>query len=344
MAQPNSRLGADHYVPILKCKQGELGALNTANPQRLMPLIELPDRGRVSGLISAWHYGGHSILVHPLNLEAVDDSAWASEIDGIFDDLRASSVSAVPVVTADEGIDSITAVRGIAQRDNLGVCVRLDSESLALDTPANVKSELDQLLSDLDQAPDSIDLVLDSGLVRSSVVARVTTAEAALRVLPYMQAWRNLILTFSAFPETMDGIAPKSSVTAVDREDAIAFATLISRNPDREPVFGDYAVGVPFYSDMPWTPIPSIRYTEDRYWMIHRGATKANRSAQYVGLAQDIVSAPYFSGRHFSAGDEYFDDVATGSVGPGNPMTYVRANTSHHLAAVLHRLATLGVP
>lgn len=133
-------------------------------------------------------------------------------------------------------------------------------------------------------------------------------------------------------------------MTQIIREDAVAFATLMTRQPEREPNYADYTVGVPFYADIPWAPIPSIRYAHGASWMIHRGATKNNRSAQYIQLATDVVGAAYFAGSAASAGDQYLAAVASGHDGPGNPMTYVRAATSRHLACVQERLSTLGVP
>lgn len=176
------------------------------------------------------------------------------------------------------------------------------------------------------------------------MVARVTTAEAALRTLPAIGAWRSVVVAFSAFPERLGDVVSPSSVGQLPREDALAFTTLAARGVDRELVYGDYAVGTPFYADIPWAPIPALRYASGEHWFVHRGATKANRSAQYVALAADLVSAGHFAGSGTSRGDQYFSDVASGVDGPGNPTTYVRAGTSRHLACVLDRLATLGVP
>jgi hypothetical protein len=176
------------------------------------------------------------------------------------------------------------------------------------------------------------------------LASRVITAEAALRVVPNIGSWRNFAVSFSAFPESVGQVAARNAITQISRDDALAFTALVGRGPERTPIFSDYAVGVPFYADVRWMPIPSIKYASGESWFVHRGATKDNRNSQYVQLATNVVGSAEYAGASASDGDAYFEAVAHGHVGPGNPMTYVRAATSRHLACVLNRLAMLGVP
>lgn len=342
MATPNTTLGRDHYVAILKGKQGELGALSTASPDRLVPLVELLDEKAASNLTSSWDTA--SVLwVQPFNFDGLDDAVWADEVEKMFDILRSASLKAVPVVTTEDGPDVLDRLKAIIAVDGRGAVIRLDAEEAAVASKAAVKADIDDLLGSLGLAPDVCDLVLDVGLVRNSLASRVATAEAALASIPYLQDWRNLATAFSAFPDSLTEY-PKSHVSTIARDDASAYVTLIGRGPDREPIFGDYAIGTPYYATVAWSPIPAIRYTSDLSWMVHRAATKQNRSPQYVALCGQVRAASYFAGSGFSAGDAYIDAVASGHAGPGNPMTYVRAGTSHHLATVLDRLATVGAP
>jgi hypothetical protein len=227
--------------------------------------------------------------------------------------------------------------------DSRGAAIRLDADDLVLASPATIASDLAQLLTDLGVSEGTCDLVVDAGLTRDTIASRVATAEAALAATPALGAWRNVIVAFSAFPESLTDVA-KGTVTQFVREDALAFQALLGRGLPREVVFSDYGVGVPFYSDAAWAPIPGIRYTVDGYWMVHRGMSKLNPSPQYQQLAANVVAAGTFAGAAFSAGDQYLDAVAGGHAGPGSAMTYLRAAMSHHVACVLHRLATLGVP
>ena len=348
MVATNAVVPGDGYVPVLKCKQGEVGALGTLpdpDRDRVLPLIEVRDPVKnAASLVSAWPHSAHALLVHPLNVDEHDEAAWAAMVRDMFDELRTASVSAVPVVTPDDGPPVLAEVAAAVASGKNGVCIRLDAESIALATPAAVAADVNAVLAAVGVAEADADLVVDVGLVRDSRAAMVATCESALRVIPNLPSWRNVITAFSAFPESVGDVAATGAVTQVVREDALAYAAIVSRGPSRDLVYADYTVGTPIYADIPWAPIPSIRYADGQWWNVHRGVTKSDRSRQYEKLALDVVASASYAGPSFSAGDQYLSDVAAGRDGPGNPMTYVRAATSRHMACVLDRLATLGVP
>jgi hypothetical protein len=348
MTAPNTMMQPDNYVPLLKCKQGELGALSWLRPadrDRLVPLVEvLGNAKQATALASAWPDRTNVIFVHPLNIDDIDDAGWETTVSDFFDRLRQVAVPFVPVVTMDDSAGLLAVVSATCARDGRGAVIRLDGEATALASSASLAAELTNLLSGIGLSSAECDLILDLGLVRDSVVARVTTAEAALRSVPRTATWRNVILAFSAFPDSVGLLVPASTIGRLPRDDAVAFTVLSRRGPAREPIFADYAIGTPLYVNIPWAPIPAVRYTSGQHWFIHRGATKVNRSAQYVSLATDLVASPHFAGAGSSRGDLYFSDVAAGVDGPGNPTTYVRAGTARHLVCVLERLSTLGEP
>jgi hypothetical protein len=347
VVQANSAIPNDGYIPIIKSKQGELGAVGLVVPSdrsRLVPLVEVAEPDRCAPVAGAWADSSHVLFVHALNLDDLDDAAWSADVQAIFDELRRLDVAAVPVAATEDSADVRAILNSVVSQDGRGICIRLDAEDIALASPAAVGAEVRQLLSDVGVGVGNSDLLIDVGTTRDSVVSRVTTAEAALRVIPTLSAWRSLVVAFSAFPETLEPAAPKGTATPIPRDDASAFAALQGRFAERSLTYGDYTIGVPFYADVPWAPIPAIRYADGDRWMVHRGQSRNGRSAQYVQLATDVVTAPYFGGAGFSAGDQYLDAVANGRDGPGNPMTYVRAGVSRHLAVVLDRLATIGVP
>lgn len=345
MVNANAAFPVGTYVPVLKAKMGELGAVGLLPVRdRIVPLLEVyePSRQGVA-IVPAWPDDSNVLLVHVLNGEDVDDDDFAALSEDLFVRLRTACVKAVPVITTDDPAVVIGAVARVVGVDGRGVALRIDVESAALASATAFAAEIDALLRAVGTTPLETDLIVDAGAVRDSLTARITTVEAVLRVVPHLRDWRNLVVAYSAFPETLASLA-RDAVTTLPREDALAFTTLIGRSLIRTPVYGDYAIGNPFYSDNPFTPIPNIRYAEGGSWQVHRAATVSNRSAQYISLATDVVNASYYAGPAASPGDAYLNRVAAGTDGPGTPMTYVRAGTSRHLACVLDRLATLGVP
>lgn len=346
MTSPNTAFPTDAYVPLLKSKQGELGALGwVSSRDRLIPLLEVRDPGQqAQAIANAWPDQNHVLLIHPLNVDAHDESDWINFVSTLFDVLRTNNVAFVPVVSTDDSQAVIAAVAAAVAQDGRGACIRLDAETFALTPTASAANEVAQLLAALGVDATQVDLVVDGGLLRDSLASRVTTVESALNAIPTIHSWRNVVVAYSAFPDSLADVAAANTVTQLSRDDALAFATLVNRTPARVPNYGDYAVGTPFYADISWAPIPAVRYASEDSWYVHRGATKANRSAQYMQLSNNVVGSAHYAGATASRGDAYLHDVATGAVGPGNPMTFVRAATSRHLACVLDRLATLGVP
>ena len=347
MVAPNSNMPAQAYVPILKAKQGELaavGQLTAGEHENLAPLVEIREPVKqVAHLARAWQDPQNVLYVHLLEGDQ-DETVWADLVREAYADLRAADVPFVPVVTTEDGADLISHAADAIRADGRGAAIRLEGEVVALAPATTLAAELANLLSALAITEHSCDVVVDLGLVRDSTAARVTTAEAALRALPNLSAWRNVIVAFSAFPEALGAVVAAGTTVPIPRDDALAFATLSGRSPGRVIVYGDYCIGTPFYQDAPWSPIPAIRYASGSNWYIHRGTSRSNRSPQYCQLAQNLVAAPYFRVPTTTAGDQYLLGVASGAAGPGSPTTYVTAGTSRHLGCVMDRLATLGEP
>lgn len=342
MVSPGSLLPTDSYVPILKAKRAEYQALKSCKPDRLVPLLEVVNAAAARTAIpDMWPRKDHALWIHPLNADNVDDPSFATDIASLFAELRPTT-AAVPVVTVAEGPDTLAVVRHIVKLDGYGVVLRVEAEDI-LDAASNISAEIQATLDKLSITHKNTDFVLDCGLEKGSASALAAIANQCLQTLPSLADWRSVVVAFSAFPANMASLVPASSIRTIPREDATAFA-LTQPRFDRELVFGDYTIGVPTYSDVAFAPIPNIRYASGSDWIVHRAKERKAPSHQYRGLAQDIVSAPYYSGPNFSPGDKRISEVANGASGPGNATTHLQAGISRHIHVVLDRLATLGGP
>lgn len=334
--------GAEHFVPILKSKQGELGALQQLDPgsrARTTPLLEVrfaEPEGIAFSLLTAC--GELPFFVHAVNVDGVESQPWSDFVQELFSRLRDVGAAAIPVVTPDDEAEILARVADITSTDGRGACIRADAEDVALSTIEALGQELERIRAPLSLQAGDVDLLIDVGTVRDSLVARVTTAEAALRLVPDPGEWRTLTTAFSSFPERLGEVVGHGVVVPLPRADAQAYALLRERAHVRTPTYADYGLGVPFYGDTPFLPVPNIRYTVEGSWMVHRGQSRADRNTQYVNLARQLAGAEYFDGAAFSYGDEYVEQVASGHGGPGNPMTWLRAATNRHLVYVSTRL------
>ena len=138
-----------HYVPILKGRQGEYGALETLNlrvKNSLMPLIEIPP--------IPWDWtedqplktiDGHLVKIATNFKKSIGvgrpffiDLLWIPEsermeegslpLDWIFRVSREQELLPIPVVNLLRGDDFLRAAEAILKEDGRGVCLRIQRE------------------------------------------------------------------------------------------------------------------------------------------------------------------------------------------------------------------------
>lgn len=344
MVAPNASFSQPSYVAILKAKQGELLAVQTTPRENFIPLLEVIDPSKSAGIGRIWPHSDHVAWLQPIRLDGTDDQGWVDVVTGMFNGLRAIGSLVAPVVTLDDRPEIYQAIREVVATDQRGMVLRLDCEDALEETPDDLLAAVDELLGACDVVPADCDLVLDAGLVDGAAAVQSGAVSSALAALPHVTSWRNVVAAFSGFPNMVGDHVPPSSVVPVPRTDAAAFNQLSARWGQTQLTFGDYAVGVPTYTDVKWSPIPNIRYAVRGEWIIHRAATRLNPSPQYIQLARDVAASTYFAGPTASPGDRYINDVATGVDGPGNAGSYLRAAMSRHFHVVLESLAIHGAP
>lgn len=341
MVSPLTKLPLDAYVPILKGKAAELGAVSTAPKERLVPLLEFIDPVKASSALpKAWNTADGAVWVQMLNVEGINDPKFAGQIADFFDRVR-EKVCAVPVVTTTETPDTFSAIASVIAKDGRGVILRIDVEDL-IDSEVNTADDITAVLEQLNIASSQVALVVDGGTLTGSQTIQATLAIQALSALN-LREWMSVVLSFSAFPEELGKVAARNSVTPIPRVDAKTFVT-VRNKMEGSLIYGDYAVGTPRYGSAPFAPIPNIRYATNDAWQVHRGGKRSSPSTQYVALAKDIVNASYYGGKNFSPADQKLNDVASKVGGPGNATIHLRIAASRHLHLVLWRLANLGAP
>ncbi|MGA2182558.1 MAG: beta family protein [Bryobacteraceae bacterium] len=352
----------DHYVPILKGRAGEYGALQMLTPsmrQALTPLVEIPpipwdyEQERPAKTIDqhlkkvgqkidrAWGLGGR-ILV---DLLWIPDSERM--IDGghplscVFQSFR--RVEAVPVVGLLRGDEYLQACRTIVDQDNRGVCVRIQREDFT--DFDDLGGTVARVLNTVGATVKGSDLIFDLGALtpdeRSLGVA--TVIDLANR-LPYLGEWRSFTIAVTSFPQNLTGL-PSSDLSLIPRQEWILRTGLVrERNRlARMPTFGDYAISHPEPAEVDprvMRPSASVRYTCDAAWLILKARNLRDYGfEQFHEVCRVLVQRTEYSGRRFSWGDGYIDDCAARRVGTGNLTTWRKVGTSHHLAFAVRQLA-----
>jgi hypothetical protein len=354
-----------HYVPILKAKLGEYGALEDLTRTRkdgMTPILEVAP--------IPWDWGldqpAKSIAEHLQGLGAAITRAWGIErevfIDSLYlddndffgdgrspvaavlDSCRVEGLLAIPVTGPSRSANHHADVANAASQDGRGVCIRVVQDDLV--DLLKLDQSLSALLQTLGVPRTDADLVVDFEHVLGQAATATIAATAVLATLPNLNDWRTLTLASSGFPENLSGIAA-DSVAAAPRYDWEVWQALVARRDSlpRLPTFGDYAIAAPTFTEIDPRVMrmsAAIRYTADADWVILKGRnTRDYGFGQFNDLCRILIARPEYTGAGFSRGDAYINDCASGNGGPGNATSWRRVGTNHHLSFVVDQIANL---
>lgn len=355
-----------HYVPILKAKAGEYGALETLKSlpkSRLTPLLELWP--------IPWDFEGDrpakSIDTHLKNVAQRLKKHWGIERslfldllfipssetmkDGrhplkyVFDEARVHSVQLIPTTGTNRDTSYQEAVKDTVAVDGRGVCIRLENDDF--EDTAELETALTQLLGFLQLSRMEADLLLDFKELSERQTSPVIIAvRSVLNSLRSVKDWRTIIFTGSGFPENLSQLS-SGSINRRARTEWVIWKTLANdRNKiPRLPTFGDYAIAHP--EPMEVDPrlmrmSANLRYTTDNDWLILKGRNVRDYGyEQFNDLCGTLVQFNEYCGPSYSWGDAYIDNCVNNIEGPGSATTWRKVGTNHHLTFVTEQLASL---
>lgn len=324
-----------HYVPVLKGKQGEYVALEQCGHLERawsVPLIEYvhgnrPVEYHAERIGRAW---GTNPFYWDFRLVDDDDETAVPLLQEGFGEARKNGSNAVPVTGLDRSDAYQHTIATIMNEDGRGMCLRISPDYLPLQ-----QDQVDQLLSSLDGSPQSTDLLIDLGDIFNQTPGLLTiSCVNALQSTPHIADWRSLIIASGAYPSDASQFA-SNSVSTTPRNDWLLWTNLSAATVPRRPSFGDYGGRNPALLDLDPAIIrrsANIRYTTSTDWLVLKGGQiRTQGSGQYHQLCQSLIARPEYSGPTFSWGDQYIQECANQTNGPGNAQTWVQVPLSHHL-------------
>jgi hypothetical protein len=355
------------YVPVLKGKQGEFGALQSLDERwrsKIRPCIEVPavaydftnHRPKTSvdrhlAVIADRLRLSWGPLPFFLDLSLLPPDARTEDgthpADRMFDACKEKGVNPIPVSQPqlDNVHQEILARR--AKERGSGLCLRLRVEALLEGDPVQIVKLLMARLKITD--PCSADVMLDASYVMDNHVTAVRNGVlSVLSRLPSIEEWRSITLVGCGFPENLIGLAP-GTVVAFPRTEWRLWQGMLSNDcgPKRLPTFGDYAIQHPTQKEIDQRvvgPSASIRYTSKGHWLIFRGrgvrTLKSGGLAQYKRLSQAVTDHEDYSGKEFSWGDRYISDCARGAARTGGMPLWRQIGTNHHITFVSHQVSS----
>ena len=360
----NNMFDSKHYVPILKWKRAEQGALKgleekhkriiTPLIQFVMPKNKPEDKledviARFDGqlaeipgkIIDIWgkspiFIGVNLLYSTSLNEKALDViSRGGHELGGVF----------IPVIHLNDDEKIKKSALNVAKETGNGLCVRLICSDFSDMT--KLDHDIASLLSSGLNEKD-IDLLIDIKETVKDGEKYVKYFNLSQKV-PNLMKWRTLIFASGSFPEDL-------SECKVDEENLIpridwkSWKECIGKKLQRKPTFSDYTIQHPIYKEASqfYHPTSSIKYTLKSEWLIMKG--QRQRFEQYLAHAAELVKDKRYCGEDFSNGDKYIAEKAKhfsvyaknpAIKGTGSTETWLKAGLSHHLVLVAHQVSTL---
>lgn len=350
---------ADHYMPALRWKKGEISALrqflrsddnNVVTPLILVDNVaerQQNEAPRVSARIPVepkkyidYTASEMQKLFHSRRA-LVDTSLFDSQrtdIDGLsefFSNAIAKLSRLVPVLRLTDASARLASFRG--QVDGKGIALRLPEKSFA------ATAQVDDFLRGLNLDESSVDLIADLEFLEQERPDIEPIADLLSGLSRRRIAWRSMTLLSGAYP--LKPSFGENGWLDLARSDWITYAKLthaLVTRKGRVASFGDYGIINPNAKPTSGSgggggTRPIIRYCATDVWRVRRASaiTKKGSLSEYFDLSRECVTNDAYMGRDFSFGDCYIDDRAMGRVSQGgNASSYITVDINHHLKFV----------
>jgi hypothetical protein len=349
----------DHYVPILKCKKGELDALKGLPGEifeRFTPLLEiaLPDRIDTDDTSPGELTSCFQKIAEDINKSCKAFpfffDTWQIE-DGLqadtgehpvvwfqkkFNDL---GMKAIPIVGIDRSQEYLSAFAEACKISN-EVCIRMEVADFPLSP-----EEIPSLLGRCKVPFSKTHLIFDYEFINDSHYKLVRLAIDSLpQTLRNLDEYASYTIAGSSFPESMATV--NQGVNFVPRIEWALYKEIIAspKHEGRKPTFGDYAINyvrpLEDFDPTTMTASANIRYTVEDDWMIVKGRSLKKGFEQFYDLAGIVIQQKQYCGPGYSEGDAMIDACAKRASSTGSQTTWRKIGTSHHITFVVRQIAS----
>ncbi|MEY4531850.1 MAG: hypothetical protein RLZZ156_2571 [Deinococcota bacterium] len=343
------------YVPILQTRQAEIKALvSLKNKDIIYPLLvdtlklEEDESGGLSNrtltkLMKGWSEE------NPIMVDGIHSSDFEKTIEAVY----AARLRLIPVTGPTRNSKYQSIVRELVKNTNDGLALRLSFDELE-----TYKGKLSEFIEEqFSLVPKDCDLIVDLGAIDSQ------SASYLKRLYPTIfsqidnpNSWRTFVIASGAFPKNLNSVESNSKTT-FERSDFLLWQAITQMKIEnhRTPIFGDYGIdapSLPIVSEQQRRSAPNCRYCFEDMWHIYKGSNpkiskekgtkpSAKTGVSFIDIAKELIAQSYYSGKEFSAGDQYIWDTAhTKDARGGGPTNWRETGFSHHLEFVLNQLSS----
>ena len=362
----NKMFNSKHYVPILKWKRAEQGALKilaeehkkyiTPLIQFVMPKCEPQEQLEAvvqrfeeqaskipEKLIEVWGCTPVFVdvsLLFTTTLKAKSLNIISREgykLGGIF----------IPVIYLNDDKEIKNTAFSLAKENKSGICLRLIFSDFSDLTKLN--QDIIELLSSSGLEEIDIDLLVDIKEIEENNDKYHKFLNLSQNI-PRLSEWRSFIFASGSFPEDLSKCKfdEENLIPRLDWKNWRKYINI--KNLQRKPAFADYTIQHPIYKETSqfFPPTTSIKYTLENEWLIMKG--KRQKFELYLASAAVLIKDRRFCGEDFSYGDKYITEKAKHFEtyiknptvkGTGSTETWLRAGINHHLVLVANQVSNL---
>lgn len=346
MLIPSRAKMSRRYIPILRWKQGERGALaalSTAGRNNVAPLFLLGTTqyvGRAAtkanAAITAPDFFADEVRriwgTAPIFVDAIELDP--QELTNIAAACRSKGLQIIPATTLGAPNAYQSAVSKVMAKDGRGVALRVDLQEMT--SAATWTKSWPHSLSDTDLITDFADNI-------ANVLALGTSALQAFSSLHGGQKWRSVTMAGASMPENFTGF--QKGAHLIERAEWTLWQKLsVSKLPFAID-FGDYAtVSVtPAPEGIAWGFPINVKYTLDQHFLICRGVRTKGINAvpmdqQLRSHALTIVRTKNRNPLAQCWADAKIDTIANGKDAPGGLPGWVKISVNRHVALSRHLL------
>jgi len=333
-----------HYVPILKWKRAELGALKMLEKKRkkyVTPLIQL-----VMPSVSLYREEGKKRIrksqeemfseivvkfkenrinkipeeitqswgVEPMFLDVSllhqAENSTKLKIDSMNKIVLAGvklGTRMIPVIHLDDDQLLRETACSLAKKNNSGLCLRLVCPDFL--NLAEMNHKIMHFLKSNKLNEGDVDVIVDIKEIGKNDQVYEKYFDLSQEITN-LKKYRTFIFASGAFPEDLSECKIDEE-NPISRLDWINWKNKVNNNGlTRKPTFSDYTIQHPVYRESVqfFPPTTSIKYSLSNEWLIMKG--KKQKFDKYLANAALLVDDDRFYGDSFSDGDRYIAEKA----------------------------------
>jgi len=346
-------LDCKYYIPIIKWKRAERGALQALKSEILdciTPVVELqaisidyateefkqtPDEYLEKAIreLKEVFDKNKIFFIDTSNLIDEDGNSFAAKF---YERARQNNLKFIPVTNTERDYDEINAC--LRSMEN-GLCLRINIQDL--DTPDFPKNILDFIAKN-NVSVEKLDLILDFAASEMPYSILKRTCLEAINIISDNIPSRTLVFAMTSMPENMSRVVANGTET-IERREWLIWKDLLG-DFKRKPLFGDYGIQHPEQAQIDpryMNPSANIRYTLKECFLILKGRSfRDHGGEQFRDLARKLVASGDFFGSRHCAGCNKIALIAEleSKETAGNLEKWRKIGSMHHFTLTVEQI------